>query len=257
MMDDFLDVLVQQVLSLVAVPDLCRFRTVCKRWNSLICMPEFGTLHAQNANMNARFIIGRRRYDNGLECSVFDLNERRWHTRMGEVVDTFATQRAADGGLVLCSSPTLAGSTTASEMIIFDPMAKTRDVLPLPPIQPYWKKNPYCGQVNLVVDSISNTYKIFLLRAPPSRVEDPILCVYDSSTNQWRSSRTYPPVPQVRGGFAYHSIIFQGLLYVLTPFYSGQTRGDRFKPQMKYFLFQLQLSGGFVGEYRSGLPKLV
>jgi hypothetical protein len=193
----------------------------------------------------------------GVKWSVFDLNERRWYKWRGKVVDTFGNPLAADGGLVLCSSPTLAGSTTASEMIIFDPMAKTRDVLPLPPIQPYWKKNPYCGQVNLVVDSISNTYKIFLLRAPPSRVEDPILCVYDSSTNQWRSSRTYPPVPQVRGGFAYHSIIFQGLLYVLTPFYSGQTRGDRFKPQMKYFLFQLQLSGGFVGEYRSGLPKLV
>jgi hypothetical protein len=241
-MDDFLDVLVQQVLSLVAVPDLCRFRTVCKRWNSLICMPEFGTLHAQNANMNARFIIGRRRYDNGLECSVFDLNERRWHTRMGEVVDTFATQRAADGGLVLCSSPTLAGSTTASEMTIFNPMAKTREVLPLPPFQPYWKRNPYSGQVNLVVDSMSNTYKIFLLQFPKCRFEDPMLCVYECSTNQWLSSRTYPPVRRVEGGFAYEtaSIIFQGLLYVLTPFYIGHTRGYRFGPgnhRIKYFLF--------------------
>jgi hypothetical protein len=241
MMDDLPDVLVQQVLSLVDVPELCRFRTVCKRWNSLICMPEFGTLHAQNANMNARFIIGHRRYDNGVEWSVFDLIERRWYKWMGEVVDTSANPLTADGGLVLCSTPTL------GELTIFNPMAKTREVLPLPPFQPYWKRKPYSGRsncdgTNLVVDSISNSYKIFLLRAPPSRVEDPILCVYESTTNQWRSSRTYPPVRQVEGGFAYPttSIIFQGLLYVLTPFYSGQTRGYRFGPQdhpIKYFLF--------------------
>jgi hypothetical protein len=241
MMDDLPDVLVQQVLSLVDVADLCRFRTVCKRWNSLICMPEFGTLHAQNGNMIARFIIGRRRYDNGVEWSVFDLNERRWYTRMGEVVDTSANPLTADGGLVLCSTPTLA------EITIFNPMAKTREVLPLPPFQPYWKRNPYSGRsicdgANLVVDSISNTYKIFLLRPSPCMVEDPILCVYESTTNQWRSSRTYPPVRGVEGGFPYQtaSIIFHGLLYVLTPFYSGRTRGYRFGPQdhpIKYFLF--------------------
>jgi hypothetical protein len=247
------DVLVQQVLSLVAVPDLCRFCKVCKRWNSLICMPEFGTLHAQH--MDARFISGRCYYDGGSEVagwSVFDLNGRRCYERMGEVVGTFANDHplATDGGLVLCSSPTLAGSTTVSEITIFDPMAKTREVLPFPPFQPYWKRNPYSrrsiwGGANLVVDSILNTYKIFLLRpspSTPSRVEDPIRCVYESSTNQWRSLRTYPPVWRVGGGFECQtaSIIFQGLLNVLTPFHFGRTRGYTFGPQdypIKYFLF--------------------
>jgi hypothetical protein len=189
--------------------------------------------------MNARFIIGRRRYDNGLECSVFDVNERRWYKWMGEVVDTFATPLVADGGLILCSTPTLADS----EMIIFNPMAKTREVLPLSPFQSFWWDDVYnCDGVNLVVDSMSNTYKIFLLHLSECSFEDPMLCVFESSANQWRSSRTYPPVRRVEGGFEYEtaSIIFQGLLYVLTPFYSGQTRGYRFGPQdhpIKYFLF--------------------
>ena len=235
MMDDLPDMLVQQVLSLATVPDLCRFCTVCKRWNFLICMPEFGTLHAQNANMDARFIIGRCRYDDGIVLSVFDLNERRWYKRMGEVVDTLANPLAADGGLVLFNTPTLADS----EMTIFNPMAKIKELLPLSPIECSWWS---CGRVNLVVDSILNTFKIFLLQFPKCRFEDPMLCVYESTTNQWRSSRTYPPVRRVEGGFAYEttSIIFQGLLYVLTSFHPGNARGYRFGPQdfhMKYFLF--------------------
>ena len=198
MMDDLPDVLVQQVLSLVAVPDLYRFCTVCKRWNSLICMPEFGILYAQNVNMNARFITGHC-FDGGVKWGVFDLNERRWYTWMAEVVDTFADPLAADGGLVLCSSLTLVGSTTASKIIIFNPMAKMREVLPFPPLQFVWWQHHHCAR--FICDTISNSYKIFLLcPGPLSRFEDPLLCVYESTTNQWRSSRTYPPVRQVQGG---------------------------------------------------------
>jgi hypothetical protein len=40
---------VQRVLSFLPVPDLCRYRIVCKRWNLLISTPEFGALCAKNA----------------------------------------------------------------------------------------------------------------------------------------------------------------------------------------------------------------
>jgi hypothetical protein len=112
-------------LSFSAVPDLCRFRTVCKRWNSLICTPEFGNLCAQNANNDARYIFGRRfhkHFDDTtgtlfitvVGWNIFDLKKRWWFTWKGEQHNANVANDhplALDGGLVVCCS-TLAGTTT-------------------------------------------------------------------------------------------------------------------------------------------------
>lgn len=228
---------------------------VCKKWKSLVSMPEFGTVCAQNAIGDARFIIGRC-YHDGVTVfrevagwCVFDLNGRRWYKWIEEVDNTFANDQplATDGGFVLCCSSTMAGSTAASEIAISDPIAKTREVLPFPPFQFNWRKNGsgshfICGGANLVVDRISNAYKIFLLCPSPSTFEEPIMCVFESTTKQWRSSSTFPPVRRLDGGFApqTHSVIFQGLLYVLSPCVDGYTSGYTFGTRdypIKYWLF--------------------
>jgi hypothetical protein len=36
--------LLEQVLPFLTVPDLCRYRSACKRWNSLICVVSASTL---------------------------------------------------------------------------------------------------------------------------------------------------------------------------------------------------------------------
>lgn len=41
--------IVERTLLFLPVPVLCRFRTVCKSWNSLICKPAFGALNVQHA----------------------------------------------------------------------------------------------------------------------------------------------------------------------------------------------------------------
>lgn len=48
---------VERVLSFLSVPVLCRFRTVCKRWNSLIRDPKFGYLCDQHARQQESCFI--------------------------------------------------------------------------------------------------------------------------------------------------------------------------------------------------------
>lgn len=238
----------EQVLSLCAILDLWRFRAVCKRWNSLICG---NFLCSRNANEDARYIIGRCFYRHFEAChtiggrnlkyikvvgwKVFDLKERRWYTWMGQLLNTYSNDHplvsdeglimrcgsttmaatddhplASDGGFFLCCS-ILPGTAIISEMIITNPIVMTKMVLPMPVA---WN-NLYLSSflVTLAVDSISQAYKIFLI----NRYEDPFLCVFDSTTNQWRISSN-PPVRQLHdkgAGAQAHSVIFQGQLYVL------------------------------------------
>lgn len=101
----------QRVQSFLPVADLCRCRSVCKRWNLLISTPEFNVLCAQNAAKRDASFIGIRyervcesrtacddemsdgeipnegmpKFKKYLEkktpagCCFLDLNTRRWH----------------------------------------------------------------------------------------------------------------------------------------------------------------------------------
>ena len=48
------------VLSLLSVPVLCRFQTVCKGWNELLCDPKFHNLHEKNAQHHRELCFLRR-----------------------------------------------------------------------------------------------------------------------------------------------------------------------------------------------------
>ncbi|XP_024362164.1 uncharacterized protein [Physcomitrium patens] len=270
------DMLVQQVLSLCATLDLCRFRAVCKRWNSLICAPECGKfLCFRNANEDARYIIGRcfhqhfetsltdidgstLKYIKVVGWKIFDLNDRRWYTWKGPLLSTYSNDHplvsdedlivlcgtttmaaandhplASDEGLVVCCS-VLAGTATISEIVITNPIVMTKMVLPMPVA---WN-NLYLSSflVNLAVDSISQAYKIFLI----NRYEDPFMCVFASTTNQWRISSN-PPVLRLHDGAGAqaHSVIFQGQLYVLFKTYRvpGSNEGWPFKFWLHRYTF--------------------
>ena len=111
--------IVDRTLLFQSVPVLFRFRTVCKRWNSLICNPEFGALYIQRARPDALFLVvhytirgkghnvGRDvgSFDDNHGWSFLDLNTRRWYTIKKDgrkVFDCFARQgnMAMDKGLV-------------------------------------------------------------------------------------------------------------------------------------------------------------
>jgi hypothetical protein len=49
--------IVEQMLSFLPKPVLCKFQTVCKKWNLHIYEPEFGTLCTENSGQDACFIV--------------------------------------------------------------------------------------------------------------------------------------------------------------------------------------------------------
>lgn len=51
--------LAERALLFLPVPTLCRFRMVCKRWDALICHPEFGIWSSVYSTCKARCIVNR------------------------------------------------------------------------------------------------------------------------------------------------------------------------------------------------------
>nr|PNR51281.1 hypothetical protein PHYPA_010467 [Physcomitrium patens] len=203
--------LVDLLLSHVSVPEFCRFRTVCPRWNSTLCTPEFGDLCAENGNKDHRSIMGQcflRKIRDSLVSreivgwSILDLNDRRWYTWKDE---QHKHPLATDGGFVLWSNYV--------EMTIFNPISRSSQVLPDPPCSDF--NNSIIAK--LIVDSVSCTFKVFLIH----RREKPEVCMFESATNQWRNSSAMPLTrTNVRlkagVGVQAHSVVFQGLLYIST-----------------------------------------
>ncbi|KAG0569142.1 hypothetical protein KC19_6G067900 [Ceratodon purpureus] len=60
---DFPLEMMEQVLSYLLVPDLCRYCAVCKRWNRLMCDPRFGSLCVQNAAAKKEASLIAMRYN--------------------------------------------------------------------------------------------------------------------------------------------------------------------------------------------------
>ncbi|CAM6087405.1 unnamed protein product [Calypogeia fissa] len=153
--------LLERVLSFLPVPDLCRLRSVCKRWSSLICTPEFGKICVQNAskgpNVGSCLVVKpsldlSRSYSAGIPCwSIFDLDAKRWYHIVHELPpgNDFADVRGMDGG------------QDCQTLIVANVIDGAFKVLPRPPLRSGHRID-YLN-LTLVVDSISNTYKVFLV----------------------------------------------------------------------------------------------
>ena len=229
--------LTERTLSFLSVPVLCRFRTVCKRWNLLICKPEFGALCKQHARQDACFIVlryaVRPEYSPDIDFidhdqlgsfgvnhgwCFLDVSARRWYTikRDGQgVFDSSEFGRVAmDGGLVY--QHMYAGGEDVS-VFVSNPIAKTS--IRLPDCTATFDPTGTMPEVNMIVDDVANSYKIYVM--PTSGIHGNVspdesrMVVYESTTKQWRNL-TILQTPLL--GFHFHvlsSVFLNGLLYVL------------------------------------------
>jgi len=206
----------EKALSFVPVPDLCRYRNVCREWNQLICTPAFAALHVQNSKRGeASFIALEMQGLETLTWCLLDLNARRWYTFcdnsniIARHCDASLGLRVAamDGGLVCRFAKT---EHPMLSIIVHDLLGHTVRSLPLirrhlsSPILPY---------VHMVVDNTSHHFKIFLLnrffnlgnflgnvsirntsKLRQKVLNDPLMRIYDSATGKWRSASN-PPGP--------------------------------------------------------------
>ncbi|KAG0590496.1 hypothetical protein KC19_1G104000 [Ceratodon purpureus] len=208
--------MVDQVLSYLPLPDLCRYRTVCKRWDRLMCDPKFGSLCAQNASKREASLIAMRY----MTCNTFftgwcflDVNARRWYVFKEDgkqIRSSFPHGDVRmDGGLV-CQYWGPDG------IIVYNPVSQTYRKLPCTP--KHFSEKTYFSELTLVVDNISQSFKIFLFTIPEnkSRILNivPLKLVYDSVTNEWKTSTS--PVCIGSGSKLNGSgVIFQGYLYTI------------------------------------------
>ncbi|KAG0564607.1 hypothetical protein KC19_8G125000 [Ceratodon purpureus] len=97
---------IERILSFLPVPELCRLRTVCKRWNLNISNANFSVLQQSNARQtDACFIVTRyikkiRLWDGNFSKQKFrkqygwaflDLNTKQWYTIRQESKDAVLT----------------------------------------------------------------------------------------------------------------------------------------------------------------------
>lgn len=229
--------MVERVLSFLPVPELCRYRSVCKKWNTLICDSKFGAAHARNdAKRDASYFVVQSN-----DCSFFhgnegwsflDLEARRWYGVKDDRREFHNDLIAAmDGGLVceyvkkrqpfpFCLPPSIT---------VYNPVTMASRELPATP--GHLQRRMKYPVLHLVVDSISQQFKVFRFNhncfgrnaeALPSCGKDlvpndPFMRVYDSETNAWKRTSTNPfcrnvPTYEVRN---VSSVMFQGLLYAI------------------------------------------
>ncbi|KAG0606926.1 hypothetical protein M758_9G179800 [Ceratodon purpureus] len=210
--------MLEQVLSYLPVPDLCRYRTVCKRWDRLICDPKFGSLSAQNAVKREASLIVMPYSIRGMEhlgWCFLDVNARQWYVFKDDgqsIRRHFARNSAVrmDGGLV-CQY-----DLWSDRIVVYNPMSQTHREVPTVPrkcLAPSYNFR----EVIFVVDIISQSFKIFLFYSShPHDLKNVLKLIYDSVTNEWKTS-TSPLYISSGSKLLGHRVLFEGYLYSFLP----------------------------------------
>ncbi|KAG0598753.1 hypothetical protein M758_12G098300 [Ceratodon purpureus] len=220
---------VEQILSFLPTPDLCRYCTICKTWKELINNPAFSVLHVRNRNKHSPFIAihsittsiqnGHRGYmDRSQVLCFLDISSKKWYSMKPR--DTLGTSFlfdprhfqivAMDGGLVLLKA--LKGAlklchheSGCAKLCVWNPIKGIKIILPC--ILNY----DNALLINLIVDDTAKTFKVFIMK---QYCGSRVVSIYDSVMKVWKASSKFE-MNNIRICIILESIVFQNLLYVL------------------------------------------
>ncbi|KAG0620884.1 hypothetical protein M758_4G252200 [Ceratodon purpureus] len=226
---------IEQILSFLPMPDLCRYCTTCKTWNGLINNPAFIVLHVRNRNKHSPFIAIHsittsiqnrcRVYIDGSQVLCFlDISSKKWYSmKPRDALQTsflFDPQSfeivAMDGGLVLVKvserAPKLCHhGSGCRQLYVWNSIKDTKIKLPCVPNHSHDHSS---SLINFVVDDIGETFKVFIMkRYLDSRYEEVVVGIYDSVMKEWKASNKLE-MNNVKTCFITQSIVFQNLLYI-------------------------------------------
>lgn len=215
--------IIERVLSFLAVPELCRLRSVCKSWNELLTKPSFHAFYERRKKNDAFLFLTR-----DLDCdgwsvvdpvfrrtvSFLDLETERWHSIDAGVEslteEDFETQLSAmDDGLI-CELSTMRGSDDDLALTISDPVARTRASLPAPP--EIFCLGTYLPILLPAVDASARTFKVYLVNNPREFGPQTLtrVHVYES---EWRALRN--PPKEFEESIAGSAVMLQEVLYIV------------------------------------------
>ncbi|KAG0585769.1 hypothetical protein KC19_2G037300 [Ceratodon purpureus] len=230
---------VEQILSFLPMPNLCRYRTTCKTWNELINNPAFSVLHVRNRNKHSPFIAihsitisiqnGHVAYIDGSQVLCFlDISSKKWYSikphnalEMSFLFDPRHFQIVAmDGGLVLLKSLKRASKlchheSGCTQLCVWNPIKDMKIQLPC---VPYHRRDLL---INFVVDDVAETFKIFVIKGGwESIAVGTRVAIYDSVMKEWKTSSKLG-TNNTRRYITTKCIVFQNLLYILCDFQSS------------------------------------
>ncbi|KAG0624946.1 hypothetical protein M758_2G015800 [Ceratodon purpureus] len=220
---------VEQILSFLPMPDLCRYCTTCKTWNELIKNPAFNVLHVCNRNKHLPFIAIHSittsiqdEYIDGSQVLCFlDISSRKWYSmKPRDALQTsflfdlrYFQIVAMEGGLVLLKclkrTPKLYyHEIDCTQLCVWNPIKNIKIKLPCVPGHNHIHSS---SLLNFLIDDIAETFKVFIIKLDwKSHGVD----IYDSVIKEWKVSSKLDT-----NNMSMFQIIqtgvFQNLLYIL------------------------------------------
>ncbi|CAM6105953.1 unnamed protein product [Calypogeia fissa] len=208
------DHLIESVLARLPVQSVCRFRSVCRAWNSLLHSPTFlkayseaseassasaaawggGTIYSRiNNNSNVWFLVvtanlGRLgRYGHRI-VAAYDPQGNNWHRipLPAPLCSLNPYPTAADGGLVCY----FVYENRLRTLFVCNPLTKSLRKLPL-----VLKTSSHISVLKMVMeDRARSSYKVFVAGMVPGENGNDSLSmeVYDSATDSWSTSGIIP-----------------------------------------------------------------
>ncbi|KAG0567765.1 hypothetical protein M758_7G118100 [Ceratodon purpureus] len=224
--------LIERMVSFLPVLDLCRLRSVCRRWNELICKESFHDLCEQNRKENAYLFVTRHHdYHDWCEVdpkfkrtmSLFDLDSRRWYSLTPHVEphveallavyedDPTCQMLDMDDGLVCDMTISDDGLTISDPVVltISDPIARMRKELPL--LVTMMPDDEAVPIIVTAVDHVTRSYRLFVIT--DNDEPDRRIFMYESATDEWRGLKSPPVHLGLRT--AVSAVSFGGMLYVI------------------------------------------
>jgi len=192
--------LVDRVLAFLPIHSLFRARTVCKRWSSIVFIPEFVDLRAKLSEVGCTedsYYLMFPSYGENLDCSAYYPSSGHWQSlpSLSFLPAQVKTIRQGAGGLLLV----LDNRTWVFH--VCNPFTKS------------WREIPRLTHIGkecqtasaMVAAKDSKSYKIIAAGIAHTQV-------YDSMTNKWTVSSGFPGHLEI---LMFRRAVCRGILYIV------------------------------------------
>lgn len=227
------EILETKILPALPVVSLCRFRAVCKKWNTLITHPDFATKHALAAPPQECLLITLQvdlpvnswlpggwdvlEVANGKVFTVntdFLASSLQLEDLGGEPENIWNHQRrvlAADGGLFFLEYQMEARPEVKQVLLVCNPAL--RAVKLLPPLPGWVKVMKTNESVVMSTDRVSKEYRIMVLHQELGDYRTNSVDIYESSLGRWRTVELAPGEAASDGWYCESKFVKLDMLY--------------------------------------------
>lgn len=236
--------ILEKVLTFLPMASLCRFRTVSKKWNTLMSHPDFASRHAR-ASSPEDYVLITVRVDRPFKSvggwEVLDVANNRFFTLSDNFLTKYVKQEgivpmhvpyrdlnrrvilAADGGLFCLS---YCFNHEISVLLVCNPVLKTPKQLPH---LPGWAEN--YTRVVMSTNRISMEYEIFVFNHDDDHYQPYAIDIYESKTGRWRAAIPTVP-PRRKTGRSWYCV---SIFVKLNGFYKVFRHDDQLQPRIVFY----------------------